>query len=232
MQKTIAPAAIQALKEALTLVYWYKSELRSFLSHCISDPNILSRLNWDEYKRNIVATVVDHLAMNEEVYQRDIIRLMSEVANVTDFSHLQKLEDGNKKAKEAKAAVEALRAQLKGHQDIEEEQKQSEQRRQKAHDKLMQVNAVQEELDKLKTEFYSLVSSDNPQQRGYSLEKVLKGLFELFDLDPKASFKIIGEQIDGAFSFEGTDYLLEANGNRTLLQQKTLMVWLVNYPAS
>ncbi len=222
MQKIISPAAIQALKEALTLVYWYKSELRSFLSQCISDPGILSRLNWEEYKRNIVATVVDHLAMNEEVYQRDLIRLMSEVSNVTDFSHLQKLEDGNKKAKEAKAAVDALRTQLKGYQDIEEEQKKSEERRKKAHDKLMQVNAVQEELDKLKTEFYLLVSSDNPQQRGYSLEKVLKGLFDIFDLDPKASFKITGEQIDGAFSFEGTDYLLEAKWQQEPVAAKDL----------
>ncbi len=222
MQKTIAPAAIQALKEALTLIYWYKSELRSFLSQCISDPGILSRLNWEEYKRNIVATVVDHLAMNEEVCQRDLIRIMSEVSDVTDFSHLRKLEDGNKKAEEAKAAVEALRAQLKGHQDIEEEQKQSEERRQKAHDKLMQVNAVQGGLDKLKTEFCLLASSDNPQQRGYNLEKVLKGLFDLFDLDPKASFKITGEQIDGAFSFEGTDYLLEAKWQQKPVAAKDL----------
>lgn len=222
MKKTIAPAATQALKEALTLVYWYKSELRSFLSQCISDPGILSRVNWEEYKRNIVATVIDHLAMNEEVYQRDLIRLMSEVSNVTDFSHLQKLEDGNKKAKEAKAAVAALRAQLKGHQDIEQQQKESEERRKQAHDKLMQVNAVQDELDKLKTEFYVLVSSDNPQQRGYSLEKVLKGLFDLFDLDPKASFKITGEQIDGAFSFEGTDYLLEAKWQQEPVAAKDL----------
>ena len=35
-------------------------------------------------------------------------------------------------------------------------------------------------------------------------------LFELFDLDPKASFRNTGEQIDGAFSFDGTDYLFEA----------------------
>jgi hypothetical protein len=42
------------------------------------------------------------------------------------------------------------------------------------------------------------------------LEKILRSLFELFDLDPKASFRIIGEQIDGAFTFESTDYLLEA----------------------
>ena len=34
-------------------------------------------------------------------------------------------------------------------------------------------------------------------------------LFNLFDLDPKASFRNTGEQIDGAFSLEGTEYLLE-----------------------
>lgn len=222
MQQKIAPASLQALKEALTLVYWFKSELRSFLSQCLSDPQVLARLNWDDYKRNIVATLVDHLAMNEEVYQRDLIRLMSEVCKVTDYSHLKKLEDGNKKASEAKTAVEALRAQLKGHQDIERQQEQAEKRRKEAHQKLMKVNAVQEELDKLKAEFFELVSSENPQQRGFKLEKVLKGLFGLFDLDPKASFRIIGEQIDGAFSFEGTDYLLEAKWQQELVAANDL----------
>ena len=215
MPKKIAPAAIQALKEALTLVYWYKSELRSFLSQCLADPAVLSRLNWTEYKRNIVATLVDHLAMNEEVYQRDLIRLMSEVCNINDYTHLRKLEDGDTKAKDAKAAVDALRSQLKGHQDIEKEQEDSETRRKQAHERLMQVNAVQDELDKLKAEFYELVSSDNPQQRGFSLEKVLKGLFSLFDLDPKASFRITGEQIDAPLVSKVPTICLRLSGNRS-----------------
>jgi hypothetical protein len=210
MKKQIAPAAIQALKEALSLVYWYKSNLRSFLTQCLSDPAVLSRLNWSDYKRNIVATLVDHLAAHQEVYQPDLLRIMSAVCDVNDFSHLKKLEDGKQKAAAAKAAVAALREQLKGHKDLEEEGRKSEQRRSEAHRRLMQVNAVQEQLEAIKTEFFELVASDNPQQRGFLLEKVLRGLFELFDLDPKASFRILGEQIDGAFSFEGTDYLLEA----------------------
>ena len=222
MPKTIAPAAIQALKEALTLVYWYKKDMRSFLSQCISDPGILSRLNWTEYKRNIVATLVDHLVMNQEIYQLDIIRLMSEVSNITDYSHLRKLEDGERKAAEAKVAVEALRAQLKGHQDIEKEQNEAEEHRKQAHRRLMRVNAVQDELDKLKDEFYLLTASDNPQERGFRLEKVIKGLFDLFDLDPKASFRIMGEQIDGAFSFEGTDYLIEAKWQQEPVMAKDL----------
>ncbi|MCU7934513.1 MAG: hypothetical protein KZQ99_06485 [Candidatus Thiodiazotropha sp. (ex Dulcina madagascariensis)] len=92
--------------------------------------------------------------MNEEVYQRDLIRLMSEVCKVKDYSHLEKLDNGKKKASEAKTAVEALRAQLKGHQNIEQEQKEAEKRRKDAHRKLKKVNAVQEELDKLKVEFF------------------------------------------------------------------------------
>ena len=210
MSKRIAPAAIQALKEALTLVYWYKKDLRSFLSQCLSDPAVLSRLNWSEYKRNIVATLVDHLTRHQEVYQLDLIRIMTAVCQITDFSHLRKLEDGMSKAKAAKAAVEALRAQVRGHHDLEQEARKAKKRKKEANARLVQVDAVQQQLQELKSQFLQLVESESPQQRGFLLEKVIKGLFDLFDLDPKASFKITGEQIDGAFSFEGTDYLLEA----------------------
>ena len=124
--------------------------------------------------------------------------------------------------KPVEAAVDALHVQLKGHSDIEKEQQESEKRRKRAHERLMQVNAIQDELNVLKVEFFELVSSDNPQQRGFSLEKVLKGLFGLFDLDPKSSFRITGEQIDGAFSFEGTDYLLEAKWQQEPVAAKDL----------
>jgi len=57
--KKIAPAAVNALKEALTSVYWYKSDLRSFLMNTLSDPRVLSSINWNEYKRNIVTSLID-----------------------------------------------------------------------------------------------------------------------------------------------------------------------------
>jgi hypothetical protein len=40
-------------------------------------------------------------------------------------------------------------------------------------------------------------------------------IFELFDLDPKASFRNTGEQIDGAFRLEGTEYLFEAKWQKS-----------------
>ena len=49
------------------------------------------------------------------------------------------------------------------------------------------------------------------------MEKLLRRLFEIFDLDPKASFKITGEQIDGAFTFDSTDYLFEGKWQKELV---------------
>jgi len=55
--KKIAPAALMALKEALTHIYWYKSDLRSFLSHALNEPSLLSRLNWQDYKRTLLSKI-------------------------------------------------------------------------------------------------------------------------------------------------------------------------------
>ncbi len=54
------------------------------------------------------------------------------------------------------------------------------------------------------------------------MEKIIKELFDLFDLDPKASFKLVGEQIDGAFTFEGTDYLFEGKWQKDLVTASDL----------
>ena len=69
---------------------------------------------------------------------------------------------------------------------------------------------MQLELEALKTRFGEIAISSDHAKRGYELERFMRDLFSLFDLDPRASFKITGEQLDGAFFFEGLDYLFEA----------------------
>lgn len=221
-KKTISPAAIVALKEALTDVYWYKGDLRSFLSSTLSNPEILGRVNWEDYKRNIVGFVVDFLARRQDQFQPDLVRLMTEVSRIEDFSHLAQLDDGDKKVKKAKTAVAALKKLTAAHDTLHEEERKVEERRNAAFQKLVKTTSVQEKLAELTKAYFSLLGSDDPQKRGYALEKILKELFVLFDLDPKASFKITGEQIDGAFSFDGTDYLLEAKWQKESVATKDL----------
>jgi len=106
------------LKEAHTLIYWYKPDLRSFLYHSLDAPEVLARLNWDDYKRNVVSRLVDHLARNQQKYQGQLIKLMTEVCRVDDFSHLKHLEDGNRKAERAEQAVAALKALVTPHEEL------------------------------------------------------------------------------------------------------------------
>lgn len=208
--KRIAPAAINALKEALTNIYWYKSDLRSFIMNTISDTNLLAKLDWNDYKRNIVTLLVNYLARNQDIYQNDLMRLMSEVIKIEDFSHLNRLEDGAEKVKKAQESVNALRILVKDHFDLVEEQKISEEQRKAAYEKILRNQGVRDRLKEIEKDYLELISSTNPQQRGFTLERLLQELFTLFDLDPKASFRITGEQIDGAFTFENTDYIFEA----------------------
>lgn len=217
MRKKISPPAIHALKEALSTIYWYKSDLKGFLNSAIGDPTIMNRLNWEDHKRNIVGSLVDFLARDEEHYQDVLICLMSDVAAIDDYTHLERLEAGSQKAEIAKAAVKALREYTKVHQDVLDEQEAVARRRQIAHEKRIQTQAVSEALESLKLEYYALISSTERQRRGYALEQMLRKLFELFDMDPRASFKITGEQIDGAFTFERTDFLLEAKWQQELV---------------
>jgi len=220
--KTVSPSAIIALKEALTDVYWYKGDLRSFLSCTLGNPEILARVNWEDYKRNIVGFVVDFLAKRQDEFQPDLLKLMTEVTRIDDFSHLAQLEDGEAKVAKAKAAVIALKKLTVAHESLYEEQRKVEKRRSVAFQKLVKTTSVQDKLVELTKIYYGLLSSNDFQARGYALEKVLKELFALFDLDPKAAFKITGEQIDGAFSFDGTDYLIEAKWQKELVTTKEL----------
>jgi hypothetical protein len=68
---------------------------------------------------------------------------------------------------------------------------------------------VEEKFEEFRQHFYQIVTSP-PQTRGYALEKFLRDLFEFADMSPKGSFRIIGEQIDGAFIMDNVDFLLEA----------------------
>lgn len=195
MTKMIASAACVALKEALSAMYWYKSDLRSFLSTTISNPSLLAPLNWEDYKRNIVMQLVDYMAKRQDKYQGELLRLMSEVSCVDDFSHLERLDGGKEKAQVARKAVSALRKHMAGHELLAEEQRKIEERRRKAHEALLRTTAVREGLEKLNRDFLSLLSESNAQQR-VRLAKIPAGI-ELVEPDLARGGALLKEQHHG-----------------------------------
>ena len=209
MTKRLSAAAVMALKEALSTIYWYKDDLRGFLSQVLSNAAVLATLNWDSYKRQIAADLVDRLCHNQDKHLGDLTRLCREVCNISSFGHLEQLVDGALKAKRAKKAVEQLRQLVHPHEEAVAEKDAISERQRQLAEKLRTNQAIRQKLGEIREMYEVLVTSLHEQQRGFDLEKVMYDLFDLFDLDPKASFRNTGEQIDGAFSLEGTDYLFE-----------------------
>jgi len=60
---------------------------------------------------------------------------------------------------------------------------------------------------------------------GFELEKILNELFEISGLKPTAPFRVVGEQIDGAFELDSESYLIEAKWEKVPLSEKELLVF-------
>lgn len=66
---------------------------------------------------------------------------------------------------------------------------------------------------------------DNPQARGYQFERYLNRLFKDCVLEPRESFRIKGEQIDGSFVLRNDIYLLEAKWTNRQTEKSDLVVF-------
>ncbi|MDD7795898.1 restriction endonuclease [Clostridium sp. 'White wine YQ'] len=70
-----------------------------------------------------------------------------------------------------------------------------------------------------------LTSIDNNQKRGFAFEKYLFELFKQNELEPRSSFRITGEQIDGSFILNKEVYLLEAKWTKSQIDKGDLVIF-------
>ncbi len=64
-----------------------------------------------------------------------------------------------------------------------------------------------------------------PHQRGFTFQKFLTQLFDVYGLAPRGSFRLIGEQIDGSFEINSDTYLLEAKWHTEQIPQSDLLIF-------
>lgn len=213
-QKKISPQAILALKEALSVIFWKKEELRDFIKLTLHNSAIVGTLNWEGTKRESVKELIERMINRQDIYQEDLMNLLLAVTDFTDFPHLEFWDEDGSKVKRAKEAVENLRTHTKGYIQLTQEQEEAKKRRSETEKRIVKNKSLEDELNVLRDKFNKLATKTDLQQRGFDLEKFLNELFLLYELNPKGSFKNYGEQIDGAFTYDGTDYLLEAKWKR------------------
>ncbi len=209
--KRLAPGAYDALLEALAVVFWNRAPFERFLRMALRDhPELLVGLSFAGTKREVAGELVMDLAAKEDRYQAVTIDLMRELAAMDEFPNLQRHEDREHLIGVATAAVATLRKWTAQYSALAEarDKLEREQEAEKATYEARRTHASV--LEGLKTEFLAMYGDPDAQGRGRRFEQLLNQLFFLSDLNPRMSFVIADEQIDGAFSFNTDDYLLEA----------------------
>lgn len=212
--KRISTDAYQALREALAVIVWNKRPFESFLRTALRDnPELLSGLPFSEPKREVADILVDRLIEKEQKYKQVTLTLMLEVASMESFPNIElikEVEDRNLRLAEARRAVAHLRDLTKSYaaaiSDRERLAAEEEARR-------AQIEAQRkfaDELEGLRRWFVDLQGEADHQERGTALERLLTDFFALFDMEPRLSYNLEREQIDGSLSFDTDDYIVEA----------------------
>jgi multidrug resistance efflux pump len=145
--RRINPAALHALKEALILAFWYKKDPRGFLTACLGRGELIAHLDWTDYKRAIVAQLVDSLAADQHRHFDDLLTLILATADITDPSHLKRLEDGERKYAEAVAALKTLRKLVEPYRQLRSDEEEANRRR--------EADRAQAEMQRAVNEGYS-----------------------------------------------------------------------------
>jgi len=199
------------LADALTLVFWNKTPFERYIRGMLdSCSEILSRLDFGQTKREVSSQLVNLLRADEHRYLDVTVALMLDVAAMDRFPNLEEQVDAAEMIAKAKRAVTELRRWTKRQQEVVAEQQASAAEIMARAAKDQDDRRFTEAHESLKTRFFQMHSASDPQQRGRDFEAFLNELFALYDLEPRFSYVMEHEQIDGAFLFNTDHYVVEA----------------------
>lgn len=204
---------IEAAVSAIGTVFHYKAPLAQLLRRSGVSAGWFHRYE-HESKYKIARHVFADLETRGLQGKQVAIRIIQQLCAIREISD-DKVD--KRSALEAIARLRTLSRQAQietARETIEREKRAAD------HAQTLEAYTFRErELSECKAEFYALLSESDTQKRGYALEKLLKKLFRLHDLEFRPSYKTEMEQIDGAFVYSSFDYLAEARWRR---EQATL----------
>ena len=208
----LAPAAYQALRDALPIIFWHKRPFERFLRVALRDhPELLNGLVFSDLKRNVSDDLIDRLVEREDACRDTTIGLMAEIASMDRFPDLEATEDASIRIPQAQAAVAEMRRWTQHYMGALEERDRLEQESRTARSRQAALRRFSDELRKLDERFLSMHGSDKPpQERGREFQGFLSEVFELFDMEPRFEYSLTHEQLDGSFTFDTDDYIVEA----------------------
>ncbi|MFD7854083.1 restriction endonuclease [Streptomyces microflavus] len=228
-KKTINPSAYNALAYALWRVIWNKDDFERYVRGMLQDHSeLLARLDFGRTKRETSGQLVNLLRANETRYLDATVALMLDIAGMNRFPNLERQVDGAEKVALAEAAVAELRRWTSKQQEVIKEHEAHAAAIAESAKQAQVIRAFAEAHEDLKQRFLVMHGAIDKHQRGRDFEGFINELFALYDLEPRASYVMKYEQIDGAFSFDTDHYVLEVKWWADRIGRRELDVFKAN----
>jgi hypothetical protein len=145
---------------------------------------------------------------------------MLEIANMTRFLDLEDLEDAEKRINTARAAVAEMKRHTEAFEMLLTEKERVAAQQAVLDQQLADQRKFEKILQGMREHFLNMHHSDNPHSRGTAFEGFLHHLFSLFDLNPRIAYQLDREQIDGAFTVDSVDYIVEARWRKEKISRE------------
>lgn len=207
-----------AMRECILKIFWPRKDIINFFknNNCSnSDLNSVSSYGEMSWK-DIIDTVFQNLANKSDKGIGPFRAMLKTLIEWETFDSYH-FKRGNLNAEDAKCAISTLKniQEIRDHKLKEELKKREEQQ--------LKRQQPSKTFNELKEAFFSLFQGKiNNQQRGYAFEKTLLELSKLSELTITKSFRVQGEQIDGAIKYDGEHYIIEAKWQDQLIASEGL----------
>ena len=193
-----------AMHDCILAVFWPKKKILEFFQSLDCPESLTSALATDLSRHMMVVEVFSRLSARPDrgyvVFQAMIDRLSNwSYFDPYYFETLAKLDKAD-----AKQKIARLKAAIDNRNSATENRRAASTNAEKKRTKTADLSA-------LTTAFTKMFGSGmTPQGRGRLFETFLQELFSRQSIKMGDAFRLIGEQIDGTFKFEGENYIVEA----------------------
>jgi len=208
MAEAVTPELIALVQDATLKAFWRKNALRQFLRGCGVQEAFLTSLSSDETKRDFLYRLIDALQKSKTGAHgiRTIAVLLSEQ---TCFPDLDGWEDAVEKRKSAQIAVSQLRKWLAKEKAAVIDEREAKKARTRFEELRQQQTRSQADLGKLNDRLTDLATRLGSQQAGYDFQVWFYDLVGFFEIECRRPYVVMGRQIDGSVTLDGTTYLVE-----------------------
>ena len=223
MSNILPKDIMDCMKDCILSLFWAKKDIMDFFRRAgCTSKDLISKEEMAELRR---AEIVNRVFSNLECRpDAGLGQFRCMIKNLTEWNYFNPYYFKEIKQLDEETVRRNIE-HLKQLQELRDSKIKNERKRKEACTDLRNEKT----LDEIKLLFLNLFNCKdengneiNKQKRGYLFEELLKDIFVREKIEVTEPFKIQGEQIDGAFKYDGEHYIIEAKWQDTWVASNSL----------